>query len=53
MKYEIVRLKYAINIGAVDADSDTHYHVLWTFSDTVVYFKKIGPFEGFETKAGG
>jgi hypothetical protein len=48
--HQVVSLDDMINIGAVNADCDMHYHVLWTFSNTAINAEKIGTFKGLESK---
>lgn len=50
--YEVVCLEDAIDVRAVDTDSDPHDHVLGPFSNTTVDPEKVRSFEGFKAEAG-
>jgi hypothetical protein len=50
LRHQVVSLDYTVNIGAMNADCDTHYHVLWAFSNTAINAEKVGTFEGLESE---
>lgn len=39
--HEIVGLDDAVNIGPVNADRNTHKHVLWAFSDATINSEEV------------
>jgi hypothetical protein len=45
-------VKHALDVRAVDADHDTHYHVLGTFGDAAINAEEVRSLEGFESEAG-
>lgn len=49
--HEVVCLEDARNIGAVNANCDSHQHVLWTLSDASIDAKEVGTFKSFKTEA--
>jgi hypothetical protein len=46
-----VRFNDAVEIASMNADGDTHEHVLRTLCDTTVDPQKVGPFQGLEAEA--
>lgn len=51
LRHEVVCLDDAVDVGSVDADSDTHDHMLGTLRDASVDTKEVRPFEGLEPEA--
>ena len=49
--HEVVGLNNALNVGPVDAYSDTHKQVLRSLGRDAIDLQQVRPFEGFETKA--
>ena len=46
----IIRLDRAFNVTAMNADSNTHKHVLWTLSNLAINTEKVGALECLEAK---
>ena len=51
MGHEVVGSDGAVDVRAVDTDSDAHEHVLGAFGDTVVDAEEVGAFKSFEAEA--
>ena len=49
-RHEVVGLKCSINIASVDTNSDTHKHVLRSFSYSAIDSEKVRTFESLETE---
>lgn len=49
--HKVIGLDDSVNVAAVDTYSDTHNHVLWTFSDTSIDTEKVGALKSLESKA--
>mgnify|MGYP001587020265 FL=1 len=50
LRHEVVRLKDAVDVAAVDTDGDAHEHVLRALSDLAVDAEEVGSLEGLEAK---
>lgn len=48
--HQVVRLDGAVDVVAVDADSDSHDQVLRSFGDLAVQSQEVGSLKGLETK---
>jgi len=48
--HEVIGLNNALDVGPMDAYSDTHKQVLRPFGRDAIYFQQVRPFESFETK---
>jgi len=51
--HEVVSLEDALDVRAVDANGDTHDHVLWALGDAAVDAEKVRSFESLEAEAEG
>jgi len=49
--HEVVGLNNTLDIGSMDAHSDTHKQVLRPLGRDAIDLQQVRPFEGFETKA--
>jgi hypothetical protein len=49
--HEMVRFEDAFDVVAVDANGNTHDHVLWSFGDFAIAAEEVGAFKGFEAEA--
>lgn len=49
--HEVICFEHAFNVRTVDADGDTHDHVLRTLSDAAVEAEKVRPLKSFKPKA--
>ena len=49
--HEVVCVDGAINVIAVNTNSDTHKHLLRPFGDFTINTKEVGSLEGLEPKA--
>ena len=50
-RHEVIGLKDSIDVGTMNTNSNTHDHVLGSFSHTTVDTKQIWSLEGFESEA--
>lgn len=50
LRHEVVGLEDLVNVGTVDANSDTHHHVLGSLNNLAVDSKEVRSLEGLETK---
>ncbi len=48
LRHQVVSLKCTVNVTTVNANGDTHKHVLRSLGDFAVDFQKVGTFERFE-----
>ena len=48
--HKVVGLNGLFDLITMDANRDTHKHVLWSFPDFLVIFEKVGSFQGLETE---
>lgn len=48
--HEVVGLEDAVEVAAVNTDSDTHDHVLGTLGGAAIDAEKVGPLEGLEAE---
>ena len=46
--HKIVGLNNLVNIRAMDRNSDSHDHVLWSFGNASINAKVVGAFESLE-----
>lgn len=49
--HEVVGLEHALDVGAMNANRDAHYHVLRAFGDATVDAEEIRSLESFESEA--
>lgn len=50
LRHEIVSLDDTVNVPAVNTDSNTHDHVLRTFSNPTIEAEKVRTFKSLETE---
>jgi hypothetical protein len=49
--HEVVCVDGTINVVAVNANSDTHEHLLWPFGDFAINTEEVRSLEGLEPEA--
>ena len=50
LTHQVVGVERFLDVGVVDANSDTHEHVLRSFSHLTVEFEQVGALQGLETE---
>ena len=48
---EVVGLEHALDVGAMDADRDVHYHLLGMFGNVAIDAEEVRLLESFESEA--